>query len=84
MSKVETKEFQAEAKQLLELMIHSVYSEKDVFLRELISNASDALDKLRLESLLNKEADVDTNDLHIFLELDKEKRTLTIKDNGVV
>ena len=83
MSKVETKEFQAEAKQLLELMIHSVYSEKDVFLRELISNASDALDKLRLESLLNKEADVDTNDLHIFLELDKEKRTLTIKDNGV-
>jgi len=83
LSKVETKEFQAEAKQLLELMIHSVYSEKDVFLRELISNASDALDKLRLESLLNKEADVDTNDLHIFLELDKEKRTLTIKDNGV-
>lgn len=83
MSKVETKEFQAEAKQLLELMIHSVYSEKDVFLRELISNASDALDKLRLESLLNKEAEVDTNDLHIFLDLDKEKRTLTIKDNGV-
>ena len=83
MSKVETMEFQAEAKQLLELMIHSVYSEKDVFLRELISNASDALDKLRLESLLNKDAEVDTNDLHIFLELDKEKRTLTIKDNGV-
>lgn len=83
MSQTETMEFQAEAKQLLELMIHSVYSEKDVFLRELISNASDALDKLRLESLLNKEAEVDTSDLHIFLETDKEKRTLTIKDNGV-
>ncbi|MFA5504644.1 MAG: molecular chaperone HtpG [Vulcanimicrobiota bacterium] len=83
MSKVETKEFQAEAKQLLELMIHSVYSEKDVFLRELVSNASDALDKLRLESLLNKEAEVDTTDLHVFLEVDKEKRTLTIQDNGV-
>jgi molecular chaperone HtpG len=83
LSQVETKEFQAEAKQLLELMIHSVYSEKDVFLRELISNASDALDKLRLESLLNKEDEVDTTDLHIFLEADPEKRTLTIKDNGV-
>ena len=83
MSQVETKEFQAEAKQLLELMIHSVYSEKDVFLRELISNASDALDKLRLESLLNKEDKVDTSDLHIFLEADAEKRTLTISDNGV-
>lgn len=85
LSQVETMEFQAEAKQLLELMIHSVYSEKDVFLRELISNASDALDKLRLESLLNKEDEIDTKDLHIFLEIDKEgeKRTLTIKDNGV-
>ena len=83
MSQTETMEFQAEAKQLLELMIHSVYSEKDVFLRELISNASDALDKLRLEALLNKEAKVDTSDLHIFLETDKEKRTLVIHDNGV-
>lgn len=83
MSQTETLEFQAEAKQLLELMIHSVYSEKDVFLRELISNASDALDKLRLESLLNKEESVDTSDLHIFLEPNAEKRTLTIRDNGV-
>lgn len=83
MSQTETLEFQAEAKQLLELMIHSVYSDKDVFLRELISNASDALDKLRLESLLNKSESVDTSDLHIFLEPDTEKRTLTIRDNGV-
>ena len=83
MSQTETMEFQAEAKQLLELMIHSVYSEKEVFLRELVSNASDALDKLRLESLLNKDEEVDTSDLHLFLEIDSEKRTLTIKDNGV-
>jgi molecular chaperone HtpG len=83
LSQVETKEFQAEAKQLLELMIHSVYSEKDVFIRELISNASDALDKLRLESLLNKKDEVDTTDLHIFLEAEPDKRTLTVKDNGV-
>ncbi len=83
MSQVETLEFQAEAKQLLELMIHSVYSEKDVFLRELVSNSSDALDKLRLESLLNKSEEVDTSDLHIELIRNPETRTLTIKDNGV-
>ncbi len=83
MSQVETMEFQAEAKQLLELMIHSVYSEKDVFLRELISNASDALDKLRLESLLNTAASLETGDLHIFIETDPEKRTLTLTDNGI-
>ncbi len=83
MSQTETMEFQAEAKQLLELMIHSVYSDKDVFLRELISNASDALDKLRLESLLDTSASLDTSDLHILLETDPEHRTLTISDNGI-
>lgn len=83
MSQVETMEFQAEAKQLLELMIHSVYSEKDVFLRELISNASDALDKVRLESLVSSTEAIDTSDLHILLEIDPEVRTLTISDNGV-
>lgn len=83
MSQTETMEFQAEAKQLLELMIHSVYSDKDVFLRELISNASDALDKLRLESLLDTSAALDTSDLHILLETDPEHRTLTISDNGI-
>ncbi|HEY5874052.1 MAG TPA: molecular chaperone HtpG [Ilumatobacteraceae bacterium] len=80
---VEQLEFQAETRQLLDLMIHSVYSEKDIFLRELISNSSDALDKLRLETYRDKDLDVDTSDLHIQLEVDKEARTLTLSDNGV-
>ncbi|BDB41810.1 MULTISPECIES: molecular chaperone HtpG [Mycobacterium] len=82
-AQVEQLEFQAEARQLLDLMVHSVYSNKDSFLRELISNASDALDKLRLEALRNKDLDVDTSDLHIEIEVDKEARTLTIRDNGI-
>ncbi|WP_319460305.1 molecular chaperone HtpG [Micromonospora sp. RTP1Z1] len=81
--RVETLEFQAEARQLLQLMVHSIYSNKDVFLRELISNASDALDKLRLESLVDKDLAVDTADLHIEIEVDKDARTLTVRDNGV-
>ncbi len=80
---VEQLEFQAEARQLLDLMVHSVYSNKDSFLRELISNASDALDKLRLEALRNKDLDVDTSDLHIEIEVDKDARTLTVRDNGI-
>ncbi|WP_422733340.1 molecular chaperone HtpG [Micromonospora sp. WMMD558] len=79
----ETLEFQAEARQLLQLMVHSIYSNKDVFLRELISNASDALDKLRLASLVDKDLQVDTSDLHIAIEVDKAARTLTVRDNGV-
>lgn len=82
-SQVETLEFQAEARQLLHLMIHSIYSNKDIFLRELISNSSDALDRLRLESLLNKDLQVDTSDLHIDIEVDKPARTLTVRDNGI-
>jgi molecular chaperone HtpG len=80
---VEQLEFQAEARQLLDLMVHSVYSDKDSFLRELISNASDALDKLRIEAFRNKDLDVDTSDLHIEIEADKAARTLTIRDNGI-
>ncbi|GAB2698885.1 molecular chaperone HtpG [Nocardia thraciensis] len=80
---VEQLEFQAETHQLLELMIHSVYSNKDTFLRELISNASDALDKLRLESYRDKDLEVDTSDLHVELEVDKDGRTLTVRDNGI-
>src|ERR1700730_9616127 len=80
---VEQLEFQAEARQLLDLMVHSVYSDKDSFLRELISNASDALDKLRIEAFQNKDLDVDTSDLHIEIEADRDARTLTIRDNGI-
>jgi molecular chaperone HtpG len=80
---VEQLEFQAEARQLLDLMVHSVYSEKDSFLRELISNASDALDKLRIEAFRNKDLEVDTSDLHIDIEVDKDARTLTVRDNGI-
>lgn len=82
-TKAETFEFQVEARQLLQLMIHSIYSNKDVFLRELISNASDALDKLRLESLRGTDLNADSSDLHIELEVDQERRTLTVRDNGI-
>jgi molecular chaperone HtpG len=78
----ETLEFQAEARQLLQLMVHSIYSNKDIFLRELISNASDALDKLRL-AVLQGELEADIADLHIDVEADAEARTLTVRDNGI-
>ncbi|AXK33563.1 molecular chaperone HtpG [Streptomyces armeniacus] len=81
--RVETHEFQAESRQLLRLVVHSIYSNKDVFLRELISNASDALDKLRLESLRDSGLEADTSDLHIELETDAGARTLTVRDNGI-
>jgi molecular chaperone HtpG len=80
---VEQLEFQAEARQLLDLMVHSVYSNKDSFLRELISNASDALDKLRIEALRNKDLDVDSSDLHVEIEVDKDSRALIVRDNGI-
>ncbi|WP_043262735.1 molecular chaperone HtpG [Streptomyces sp. CT34] len=79
----ETFEFQVEARQLLQLMIHSVYSNKDVFLRELVSNASDALDKLRLEKLRDDSLDADASDLHVGIDVDKDARTLTVRDNGI-
>ncbi|WP_405664154.1 molecular chaperone HtpG [Streptomyces sp. NBC_01166] len=79
----ETFEFQVEARQLLQMMIHSIYSNKDVFLRELISNCSDALDKLRLETLRDDTLQADTSDLHIAVEADQETRTLTVRDNGI-
>ena len=82
-TRVETLEFQAEARQLLQLMIHSIYSNKDIFLRELVSNASDALDKLRLEALIDKDLQVDTSDLHIEIEADSDDRTLAVRDNGI-
>ena len=79
----ETREFQAETRQLLDLMIHSIYSNPDTFLREVISNSSDALDKLRLAALQDSSLGVDTSDLHIQLEADEQARTLTIRDNGI-
>jgi molecular chaperone HtpG len=82
-TQVETLEFEAEARQLLQLMVHSIYSNKDTFLRELISNASDALDKIRLEAFRDKDLEVDTSDLHIDIEVNKEQRTLTVRDNGI-
>ncbi|NNF96008.1 MAG: molecular chaperone HtpG, partial [Halobacteria archaeon] len=79
----ETLSFQTEVKQLLNLMIHSLYSNKEIFLRELISNASDASDKLRFEALSDEALYEDDSDLQILLDFDKEARTITINDKGI-
>lgn len=79
----ETLGFQTEVKQLLHLMIHSLYSNKEIFLRELISNASDAADKLRFEALANADLYESDPNLRVRIEFDKEARTLTIADNGI-
>ena len=86
MSKVKTKEklgFQTEVKQLLNLMIHSLYSNKEIFLRELISNASDAADKLRFESLANAKLLEDQPELKISISCNSKKNEVTISDNGI-
>lgn len=77
------KMFKSESKKLLNLMINSIYTNRDIFLRELISNASDALDKVYLESLTDKKIKVDKDNLAINIGYDKEKRTITITDNGI-
>ncbi|MES2675615.1 MAG: molecular chaperone HtpG [Pseudomonadota bacterium] len=79
----ETRGFQTEAKQLLHLMIHSLYSNKEIFLRELISNASDAADKLRFEAVTNGDLYEGDADLKIRISFDKDAKTLTISDNGI-
>ena len=79
----ETRGFQTEVKQLLHLMIHSLYSNKEIFLRELISNASDAEDKLRFEALSNPELYENDPELKIWLDFDKDAKTITIRDNGI-
>ncbi|QAA92461.1 molecular chaperone HtpG [Pollutimonas thiosulfatoxidans] len=79
----ETLGFQAEVKQLLHLMIHSLYSNKEIFLRELVSNASDACDKLRFEAIDNPDLFQGDTDLRIRVEYDKDARTVTISDNGI-
>ena len=79
----QTHAFQAEVAQLLHLVTHSLYSNQEIFLRELISNASDACDKLRFEALNNNGLYEDTPDLQVRLSFDKEAKTLTITDNGI-
>ena len=86
MTETTTKEtfgFQAEAKQLLNLMIHSVYSNKEIFLRELVSNASDACDKLRFEALSDSALFEDEQALTIRVGYDEQTRTVTVTDNGI-
>jgi len=77
------KQFKAESKKLLDLMIHSIYTNKEIFLRELISNSSDALDKLYYKSLTSGELGIKRSDFYIQITPDKELRTLTIRDNGI-
>ena len=79
----ETHEFQAETKQLLDLMIHSIYTNHEIFLRELISNASDAIDKAHFESLTDRSLLEGDEAFQIFLTPDAEQHTLTIADNGI-
>ncbi len=82
-AKKETLGFQTEVKHLLHLMIHSLYSNKEIFLRELVSNASDAADRLRFEALSNDSLYENDSELKIRIEFDKDKRTVTVKDNGI-
>lgn len=79
----ESKVFQTETKELLNLMIHSIYTNKEIFLRELISNASDAIDKLKFESLTNTDILGDDKDFKITVSVDKDKKEITISDNGI-
>ena len=77
------KQFKAESKKLLDMMINSIYTNKEIFIRELISNASDAIDKLYFKSLTDTSVGMDKDDFEIFLSADKENRTFTISDNGI-
>ena len=79
----EMREFQAETKQLLDLMIHSIYTNREIFLRELVSNASDAIDKIRFEAISDKALLENDSDYEIFLIPDEATKTLTISDNGI-
>ena len=80
---METKAFQAESKKLLDMMIHSIYTHKEIFLRELISNASDAIDKLYFRSLTDDTVGMNKDDFEIRIDADKEARTITVTDNGI-
>ena len=76
------KQFKAESKKLLNLMVNSIYTNKDIFLRELISNASDAIDKLYYKSLTDKKIKLNKDDFKIRIDVDKKDRTITISDSG--
>ena len=80
---MEKQQFKAESKRLLDLMVNSIYTHKEIFLRELISNASDAEDKLAYKALTDDQVGIDRKDLKITIIPDKEQRTLTIVDNGI-
>lgn len=80
---MKTKQFKAESKRLLDMMINSIYTHKEIFLRELISNASDAIDKLYFKSLTDTSVGMNKSDFAIDLAVDKDKRTLTVSDNGI-
>jgi len=83
MARSKTKSFQTETKQLLKLMIHSLYSNKEIFIRELVSNASDAIDKLRFKSVEDKSIAKYTKDLKIDVQVLKEENKIIISDNGI-
>ena len=77
------RKFKTESKKLLDLMINSIYTNKEIFLRELISNASDAVDKLNFKSLTDGSVHVDQGDLAIRVSFDRDARTITVSDNGI-
>ena len=80
---MQTRQFQAESRRLLDLMINSIYTHKEIFLRELISNASDAIDKNYYRILTSENVTFDKNDFYINIAIDKDARTLTIEDTGI-
>ena len=77
------KQFKTESKRILDMMINSIYTHKEIFLRELISNASDAIDKLNYKSLSDQSLGVNRDDLKINVSVDKDARTVTVSDNGI-
>src|SRR3954468_17245313 len=80
---METKQFKAESKRLLDMMIHSIYSQREIFLRELLSNASDAIDKIYYKALTDESLTFDKDSYYIKVESDKENRVLKISDTGI-
>ena len=78
-----TKQFKAESKRLLDMMINSIYTHKEIFLREIISNASDAMDKLYFKSLTDSSVGMNRSDFFIKIDVDKDNKVITVSDNGI-